>query len=76
METLTIGKLAKRVGVNVETIRFYERKGIIAKPPCSTSGYRQYSEKLVKRLNFVRRHHLFQGGNVEKDGADELDEGA
>ena len=58
MKTLTIGKLAKRVGVNVETIRFYERKGIILKPQSSASGYRQYSEKVVERLIFVRQAKL------------------
>jgi hypothetical protein len=40
--TLTIGKLAMLGGVNVQTIRFYERSGLLPKPPRTSSGYRQY----------------------------------
>jgi len=44
METLTIGKAARYAGVGVETIRFYERRGLIEQPPRRESGYRQYPE--------------------------------
>ena len=56
METLSIGQLAKRAGVGVETIRFYERKGLIAEPARRpSSGYRQYPEEVVRRVRFIRR---------------------
>ncbi len=52
---LTIGALSKRTGVNVETIRFYERVGILPKPPRSAGNHRIYSQELLMRLGFVRR---------------------
>lgn len=55
METLTIGKVAQRAGVGVETIRFYERRGLIEEPPRRESGYRQYTPEVVVRLGFIRR---------------------
>jgi len=55
METLTIGQLARRAKVNLETIRYYERRGLIAKPPRNESGYRQYSPEDLHRLEFIHR---------------------
>ncbi len=55
METLTIGKVANRAGIRVETVRFYERQELIESPPRSAAGYRQYSENTVQRLRFIRR---------------------
>lgn len=55
MNGLTIGKVAKKAGVGIETIRFYERKGLIDPPPRKESGYRQYPEKTIARLLFIRR---------------------
>ena len=55
MQTLSIGQLAGEAGVNVETIRFYERKGLIPEPPRSASGYRQYTEQDVARIKFIKR---------------------
>ncbi len=55
METLKIGQLAQRGGVGVETVRFYERQGLIDEPPRRASGYRQYAPKTVARLRFIRR---------------------
>lgn len=55
MNGLTIGKIAKKAGVGIETIRFYERKGLIDPPPRKESGYRQYPEKTIARLLFIRR---------------------
>ncbi len=52
---LTIGQLARRAGVGVETIRFYEREGLIAEPARRASGYRQYSTDAVRRVQFIRR---------------------
>ena len=56
---VTIGKLAKNAGVNIETIRFYERKGIMPKPERKPGGFRLYSETDLKRLRFIliaKRH--------------------
>lgn len=52
---LTIGQLAKRAGVGVETIRFYEREGLLAAPERLPSGYRQYPSEAVERVKFLRR---------------------
>ena len=58
MKNYTIGQMADKVGVNIQTIRFYERKGIIPKPERKPSGYRLFSDEDVKRLNFI---HLSKG---------------
>jgi len=55
MSTLTIGQLAKRADVGVETVRFYERRGLLTEPSRRSSGYRQYDEEVVDRLRFIRR---------------------
>jgi MerR family mercuric resistance operon transcriptional regulator len=53
-ETLTIGRLARSAGVGVETIRFYEREGLLAQPNRRPSGYRQYPADAVRRVRFIR----------------------
>src|SRR5215470_1541483 len=58
METLSIGQVARRAGVGVETVRFYEREGLLEEPPRRASGYRQYSEEVVSRLHFIKRAKL------------------
>jgi hypothetical protein len=55
MAELTIGRLAARTGVNIETIRYYERIGMIPPPPRSAGGQRRYEESHLRRLCFVRR---------------------
>ncbi len=55
MRFLTIGQLARAAGVGVETVRFYERRGLLAPPPRSAAGYRQYTDDTVARLQFIRR---------------------
>ena len=55
MESLTIGRLAQRAGVGVETVRFYEREGLIPEPPRRPSGYRDYPPETVTRIVFIRR---------------------
>jgi len=55
MEILSIGQVARRAGVGVETVRFYEREGLLEEPPRRASGYRQYSEEVVARLRFIKR---------------------
>ena len=52
---LTIGRLANASGVGVETIRFYEREGLLPEPPRKRSGYRQYPADAVARVLFIRR---------------------
>ena len=52
---LTIGRVARRAGVGVETVRFYQRRGLIDEPPRRLSGYREYSDEVVARLGFIRR---------------------
>lgn len=54
MSTYTIGQLARLSGAGVETIRYYEREGLIAEPPRRASGYRQYPEDALARLRFIR----------------------
>ncbi len=54
-KSLAIGELSKRTGVNIETIRFYEKQGTLPKPVRSESGRRLYDQEDVKRLNFVHR---------------------
>ena len=52
---LPIGALSKQSGVNIETIRYYEKIGVMPAPPRSAGGYRRYDAQHLKRLNFVRR---------------------
>jgi len=53
MKKYTIGQMAQLADINIQTIRFYERKGILPKPDRKPSGYRLFSEDDVKRLNFI-----------------------
>lgn len=53
--TMSIGALSKRTGCNVETIRFYERIGIMPKPARTQGGHRVFTQDHLKRLTFVRR---------------------
>jgi MerR family mercuric resistance operon transcriptional regulator len=55
MNGMTIGRIAKQAGVGVETIRFYEREGLIEHPPRRASGYRIYPEKTVDRIRFIKQ---------------------
>ena len=51
----TISRLAQEAGINVETVRFYERKGLLPKPPRTTSGYRIFPADASRRLRFIKR---------------------
>ncbi len=53
--TIQIGELSKRTGVNIETIRYYEKEGLLVSPPRSSGGRRQYENPHVNRLSFVKR---------------------
>ena len=55
MDTLTIGKVAREAGVGVETIRFYEREGLLESPDRRPSGYRQYEPEAIARLRFIKQ---------------------
>jgi len=52
---MTVGQLADQAGVNIETVRYYERRGLLPKPARTNSGYRQYEPEAVKRLCFIKR---------------------
>ena len=54
-QPITIGVLSERTGVGIETIRYYERIGILPKPPRTRGGHRLYAEECRRRLVFVRR---------------------
>lgn len=55
MKPLTIGQVANQAGVGVETVRFYERQGLLEEPARRESGYRQYDQEAVAVLRFIRR---------------------
>jgi len=55
MTAMKIGEIAKRSGVGIETIRYYEREGLLLEPERRPSGYRQYAESTVERLEYIRR---------------------
>ncbi len=52
---LTIGKLSRQTGVNIETIRYYEKAGLMPNPPRSEGGHRLYRHDHLRRLTFIRR---------------------
>jgi MerR family mercuric resistance operon transcriptional regulator len=52
---ISIGKLSKRSGVHIETIRYYERIGVMPRPPRTEGGHRVYDEDKIKRLFFIKR---------------------
>ena len=55
MDSMSIGKVAHRVAVGVETLRFYEREGLLEKPTRLNSGYRAYPAATVNRVRFIKR---------------------
>ncbi len=55
MEIYSIGQLAKKANVNLETIRYYERRGLLPEPPRNKSGHRQYSIKDLRQTEFIKR---------------------
>ena len=54
-DKLTIGRLAHLGGVHLETVRYYEREGLIPKPPRTASGYRLFPSDAPRRLRFIKR---------------------
>lgn len=55
MQGWTIGQLARRAEVPLQTIRYYERRGLLPSPPRSPSGYRMYGPEALRRLQFIRQ---------------------
>lgn len=55
MDELTIGKVARGAGIAIDTVRYYEREGLLNKPARTVSGYRHYRPDAVARLRFIRQ---------------------
>ena len=53
--SMTMGALAKQAGVKIDTIRYYERRGLLPKPPRTNSGYRTFTPASVDRLRFIKQ---------------------
>jgi MerR family transcriptional regulator, mercuric resistance operon regulatory protein len=71
---LTIGILAKRSGVSVETIRYYQRRHLLEEPSKPVGGYRRYSLETVKRVRFIKRAQTLGFTLEEISGLLDLDE--
>jgi MerR family mercuric resistance operon transcriptional regulator len=65
---MSIGKLAEAAGVNIETIRYYQRRGLLDEPPKPLAGYRCYLPEQVKRLRFIKRAQAL-GFTLDEVGA-------
>lgn len=52
---MKIGEVARDAGVNIQTVRYYERRGLLADPRATVPGYRHYGSAAVERLRFIRR---------------------
>lgn len=55
MRTMTIGQVARETGIGIETVRFYEREGLLEQPARRASGYREYTDQAIKRLRFIKQ---------------------
>lgn len=53
--TLSIGRLAQAAGVGIETIRYYQRRGLLTVPPRPLGGQRRYPDNAIKRVRFIKR---------------------
>jgi len=74
MTELTIGRLADEAGVNVETIRYYQRRGLMLEPDRPLNGQRRYSVAVVKRVRFIKRAQVLGFTLDEVGSLLELDE--
>jgi len=74
MSELTIGGLADEAGVNVETIRYYQRRGLMPEPDKPAQGYRRYDATTVKRVRFIKRAQALGFTLEEIGGLLKLDE--
>lgn len=74
MAELTIGRLADEAGVNVETIRYYQRRGLMPEPDKPLNGHRRYAADAIRRVHFIKRAQVL-GFTLEEIGSLlELDE--
>lgn len=71
---LTIGRLAGEAGVNVETIRYYQRRGLMAEPDKPTNGHRRYAPDAIKRVRFIKRAQVLGFTLVEIGSLLDLEE--
>lgn len=55
MDALKVGEVAKQAGVNLQTVHYYERRGLLPKPPRTGSNYRAYPASAVRRVRFIKR---------------------
>ncbi len=67
-DTMRIGEVARRAGVTAQTIRFYERRGLLPEPPRTAAGYRTYRSDSVGMIKFIRRarDHGFSLEEIEQ----------
>ena len=70
---LTIGKLAEAADVNIETIRYYQRRGLLEEPPKPFRGHRRYPPDTVKRVRFIKRAQALGFTLAEVSGLLRLD---
>ena len=68
MTELTIGRLADEAGVNVETIRYYQRRGLMQEPDKPSHGHRRYACDAIKRVRFIKRAQVL-GFTLEEIGS-------
>ena len=68
MAELTIGRLADAAGVNVETIRYYQRRGLMPEPDKPINGHRRYTADAAKRVHFIKRAQVL-GFTLEEIGS-------
>ena len=74
-EGVTIGRLAKAAGVNVETIRYYQRRGLIAEPHKPLGGHRRYPAVVMEQIAFIRRAQQLGFSLAEVKSLMELSDG-
>lgn len=74
MTEMTIGRLADAAGVNVETIRYYQRRGLLLEPDRPINGQRRYARAVVKRVRFIKRAQVLGFTLDEVGSLLELDE--
>ena len=55
MQGMTIGRAAKAAGVNIDTIRYYQRRGLVDEPQIPQGGQRKYGDAVVRRVKFIKR---------------------
>lgn len=55
MPDMSIGELARDTGVNVETVRYYERRGLLSPPPRTRTGYRRFNAEAARQIRFIKR---------------------